>query len=38
MFQRKYHTIIIDEKGDKRFFESLIKPYTCFVGIYVKLK
>ena len=24
--------------GDKRFFESLIKPYTCFVGIYVKLK
>jgi len=24
--------------GDKRFFESLIKPYTCFVGIYVKIK
>lgn len=24
--------------GDKRFFESLIKPYTCFVGIYIKLK
>lgn len=24
--------------GDKQFFESLIQPYTCFVGIYVKLK
>ena len=24
--------------GDKQFFESLIKPYTCFVGIYIKLK
>ena len=24
--------------GDKRFFDKLIKPYTCFVGIYIKLK
>ena len=24
--------------GDKRFFETLIKPYTCFVGISIKLK
>jgi len=24
--------------GDKRFYEKLIKPYTCFVGIYIKLK
>lgn len=24
--------------GDKRFFETLIKPYTCFVGVYIKLK
>ena len=24
--------------GDKRFFEMLIKPYTCFVGIHIKLK
>ncbi len=24
--------------GDKHFFETLIKPYTCFVGICVKLK
>lgn len=24
--------------GDKQFFDSLIQPYTCFVGIYVKLK
>lgn len=24
--------------GDKRFYDTLIKPYTCFVGIYVKLK
>lgn len=24
--------------GDRQFFETLIKPYTCFVGIYVKLK
>ena len=25
MFQRKYHTIIIDEKGDKRFFEGMYR-------------
>lgn len=25
-------------KGDKQYFEALIKPYTCFVGIYVKIK
>jgi hypothetical protein len=24
--------------GDKYFFDDLIKPYTCFVGIYIKLK
>ena len=24
--------------GDKEHFESIIKPYTCFVGIYVRLK
>ena len=24
--------------GDKEFYESLIKPYTCFAGIYVKIK
>ena len=24
--------------GDKQYFETIIKPYTCFVGIYVKLK
>lgn len=24
--------------GDKHYFETIIKPYTCFVGIYVKLK
>ena len=24
--------------GDKQFFDRLIKPYTCFVGIYIKLK
>ena len=23
--------------GDKQFFETLIQPYTCFVGIYSKL-
>ncbi|MDE5754187.1 MAG: class I SAM-dependent methyltransferase [Oscillospiraceae bacterium] len=25
-------------RGDKQHFETIIKPYTCFVGIYVKLK
>ena len=24
--------------GDQQFFETLIKPYTCFVGIYIQLK
>lgn len=24
--------------GDKEYFESIIKPYTCFVGIYIRLK
>lgn len=24
--------------GDKQFYETLIKPYTCFVGIYIKLR
>lgn len=24
--------------GDKPFFDNVIKPYTCLVGIYVKLK
>ena len=23
---------------DKKFFETIIKPYTCFVGIYIKIK
>ena len=25
-------------EGDKRFYESHIRPYSCLVGIYVKLK
>lgn len=24
--------------GDRQHFETIIKPYTCFVGIYIKLK
>lgn len=24
--------------GDRQYFETLIKPYTCFVGIYIKMK
>lgn len=24
--------------GDRQHFETTIKPYTCFVGIYIKLK
>lgn len=24
--------------GDKQYFETIIKPYTCFVGIYVRLR
>lgn len=23
--------------GDRKYYETLIKPYTCFVGIYVKI-
>lgn len=25
-------------RNDKQYFETIIKPYTCFVGIYIKLK
>lgn len=25
-------------QGDRQHFASIIKPYTCFVGIYIKLK
>ena len=25
-------------RGDRKYYETLIKPYTCFVGIYIKLK
>lgn len=25
-------------KGDKLYFDSIIKPYTTFVGIYIKVK
>ena len=25
-------------RGDKKHFETIIKPYTCFVGIHIKLK
>lgn len=25
-------------RGDKRFFDALIEPYTCFVGIRVRMK
>ena len=24
--------------GDKKYFEAVIKPYTCFAGIYIQLK
>lgn len=24
--------------GDRQYFETVIRPYTCFVGIYIKLK
>ena len=24
--------------GDKKFYNTLIKPFTCFVGIYIKLR
>ena len=33
--------LAVDNKfaqGDKRYFETVIKPYSCFVGIYVRLK
>lgn len=25
-------------RGDRKYFETIIKPYTCFVGIYIKIK
>lgn len=25
-------------RGDRQHFETIIKPYTCFVGIYIKVK
>lgn len=25
-------------RGDRQYFETMIRPYTCFVGIYIKLK
>lgn len=25
-------------QGDRQYFEEIIRPYTCFVGIYIKLK
>ncbi len=25
-------------QNDKQYFETIIKPYTCFVGIYIKIK
>lgn len=25
-------------RGDRKYYEPIIKPYTCFVGIYVKVK
>ena len=25
-------------RGDRKYYKTLIKPYTCFVGIYIKLK
>lgn len=33
--------LISDHKfalGDRQHFETIIKPYTCFVGIYIKIK
>ena len=33
--------LAIDNKyaqGDRQHFETIIRPYTCFVGIYIKLK
>lgn len=25
-------------RGDRQYFDTMIRPYTCFVGIYIKLK
>ena len=25
-------------QGDQQFFETIIQPYTCFVGIYIRIK
>ncbi|MCI8380747.1 MAG: methyltransferase domain-containing protein [Lachnospiraceae bacterium] len=25
-------------RGDRQYFETMIQPYTCFVGIYIRLK
>ena len=25
-------------RGDRKYFEAIIKPYTCFVGIYIRLR
>ena len=33
--------LAVDNKfanGDRQYFETIIRPYTCFVGIYVKIK
>ena len=33
--------LVTDNKfalNDRQYFETIIKPYTCFVGIYIKLK
>ena len=33
--------LAVDNKfaqGDRQYFETIIRPYTCFVGIFVKLK
>lgn len=32
--------LTVDNKhanGDRRYFETIIRPYTCFVGIYIKI-
>ena len=33
--------LAVDNKfanGDRQYFETIIRPYTCFVGIYIKIK
>ena len=25
-------------RSDRKYFETTIRPYTCFIGIYIKLK